>query len=306
MPKVQYVTINDRQVGQRIDNFLLKQLKKVPRSHIYQLLRKGEIRVNKKRVKPLYRLQVEDVVRIAPVVVPERQTTTLRRDQLQWLEQAILYENPGLVVVNKPSGIAVHGGSGVHCGVIDMLRQLRPQSTFLELVHRLDKGTSGCLLIAKKRRVLLALQTQWRERQVKKHYLAIVAGHWPQALNKVEVPLQRLTRASGERIVKVSDQGKYAKTCFEVVQELVNATLVRAFLHTGRTHQIRVHTQYAKHPILGDEKYGMVIHNPIVDVKSLCLHAEQLQFIDPLTDEQLSVKAQYPVHFGQILKKLQL
>jgi 23S rRNA pseudouridine955/2504/2580 synthase len=257
--KVRLVAVDAGSAGQRVDNFLLRELKGVPKSRIYNLLRRGEVRVNKGRVKAEYRLQDGDQVRIPPVRSAAAEATpgsAPSQGLQQRLTAAILFEDDGLLVLDKPAGLAVHGGSGLSYGLIEALRAMRPEARFLELVHRLDRDTSGCIMVAKKRSALVALHAALRGEGVDKRYLALVAGQWPRARRRVAAPLEKNTLQSGERMVRVSTAGKEALTEFEVIEQFAQATLVEARPITGRTHQIRVHAQYAGHPLACDDKYG--------------------------------------------------
>src|SRR5690606_18622434 len=260
---VQTDLITEDQAGQRIDNYLLTRLKGAPRTLIYRILRKGEVRVNKGRIKPEYRLQAGDSIRIPPVRLPQPDEPALvGQGILNALEKSVLFEDKGLIVVNKPAGLAVHGGSGLDFGVIEAMRQLRPElKQQLELVHRLDRDTSGCLMIAKKRSMLRHLHAELRGdgpgKGVTKCYLALVRGRWPSAVKKVHAPLLKNNLRSGERMVEVNPEGKESLTEFRVIRRFGDfATLVEARPITGRTHQIRVHARHAGHPIAGDPKYG--------------------------------------------------
>ena len=255
---VQLIEVAPELAGQRIDNFLRTQLKGVPKTLIYRILRKGEVRVNKGRIKPEYKLQAGDVVRVPPLRLAERdEPEPLAQGLLQRLEAAIVYEDKALIVLNKPAGIAVHGGSGLNYGVIEAFRQLRPDAKDLELVHRLDRDTSGLLMIAKKRSMLRHLHEQLRGDGVDKRYMALVRGHWATAKKQVNAPLQKSNLRSGERMVEVDSEGKEALTLFRVLRRFGEfATLVEAKPVTGRTHQIRVHAKHAGHSIAGDSKYG--------------------------------------------------
>jgi len=288
--KVVILEVDADQAGQRIDNFLLARLKGVPKSRIYRLLRKGELRVNKKRTKPEYKLQAGDLVRVPPIRLAEREPpASLSQSLGQLLEKSILFELPGLLVINKPSGIAVHGGSGVNLGLIEALRQLRPDDRYLELVHRLDKGTSGCIMVARKRSMLRYLQNELRERRnIQKTYHALVEGRWPASRKLVDVPLLKQESAGGGRLVKVAQEGKPSKTLFKVLGRYLadglDCTLLEAKPITGRTHQIRVHGQYIGCPLVGDDKYGGDDFNRRMKglgFKRLFLHAAQLSFILP-------------------------
>ena len=255
---VQLLEVAPELAGQRIDNFLRTQLKGVPKTLIYRILRKGEVRVNKGRIKPEYKLQAGDIVRVPPLRLAERdEPAPLAQGLLDRLEASIVFEDKALIVINKPAGIAVHGGSGLSFGVIEAFRQLRPDAKELELVHRLDRDTSGLLMIAKKRSMLRHLHAELRGDGVDKRYMALVRGHWATAKKQVNAPLLKNTLRSGERMVEVSDEGKEALTIFRVLRRFGEfATLVEAKPVTGRTHQIRVHALHAGHAIAGDSKYG--------------------------------------------------
>lgn len=255
---VQLLEVAPDLAGQRIDNFLLARLKGVPKTLIYRILRKGEVRVNKGRIKPEYKLQAGDIVRVPPLRLPERdEPVPLAQGLLERLEAAIVYEDKALIVLNKPAGIAVHGGSGLNYGVIEAFRQLRPDAKDIELVHRLDRDTSGLLMIAKKRSMLRHLHEALRGDGVDKRYMALVRGSWPTAKKKISAPLLKSNLRSGERMVEVNPEGKEALTLFRVLRRFGEfATLVEASPITGRTHQIRVHVQHAGHSIAGDSKYG--------------------------------------------------
>lgn len=306
---VRFFTISDDEAGQRLDNFLFAKLKGVPKSLIYRIVRKGEVRVNKGRVKPEYKLQEHDMVRVPPVRVAEKNEASIstKLNKVAELEHQILYEDDVMLVINKPSGIAVHGGSGLSFGVIEALRVLRPQARFLELVHRIDRDTSGILLVAKKRSALRSLHEQLREKVVQKDYLALVRGKWQSHVKVIKAPLLKNELASGERMVKVSEEGKTSETRFAIEERYLNATLVKASPITGRTHQIRVHTQYAGHPIALDEKYG----EPEFDRKMkafglhrLFLHAYSIRFKHPKTDEEMVITAPLDKTLKGVLTKL--
>ena len=255
--QVRRLVIDAEQEGQRLDNFLKTQLKGVPKSLIYRIVRKGEVRVNKKRIKPEYKLVAGDEVRIPPVRVAEaNELPSARLSSIQALEQQILYEDDVLIVLNKPAGMAVHGGSGLSFGVIEGLRALRPDARFMELVHRLDRDTSGCLMIAKERSALKHLHEQLRLKTMRKQYAALVRGQWQSHVRSINAPLLKNVLQSGERIVRVNPEGKPSETRFHVLKRFADATLVEASPITGRTHQIRVHTAHAGHPIACDDKYG--------------------------------------------------
>ncbi|QIF93670.1 23S rRNA pseudouridine(955/2504/2580) synthase RluC [Proteus vulgaris] len=294
--QVQFVTIDGDEAGQRIDNFLLARLKGVPKSMIYRIIRKGEVRVNKGRIKPEYKLNAGDSIRIPPVRVAEKEEIAVspKLDKVSALANCILYEDEHLMLINKPSGTAVHGGSGLSFGVIEGLRALRPEARFLELVHRLDRDTSGVLLIAKKRSALRALHEQLRLKQMQKDYLALVRGQWQSHTKVIQAPLLKNILQSGERVVKVSNEGKPSETRFKVEERFEFATLVKASPVTGRTHQIRVHALHAGHPIAFDDRYGdRDFDAQLVGTKlnRLFLHASSLTFTHPSTGEQMRIEA---------------
>ncbi len=298
-PQVQWLEIDEAHCQQRLDNFLITYLKGVPKTRIYRMVRKGEVRVNKGRVDVSYKLAIGDIVRIPPVRVAEKNDATIIvQPTLKYsLENHILYEDDGFMVLNKPSGFAVHGGSGVSSGVIEALRQIRPQQKFLELVHRLDKETSGCLLIAKKRSVLKLLHELFRGDGMQKTYLALLAGQFKRKKQWVDAPLLKNVAQGGERMVIVSQAGKSAETLFTRLQAFQDATLVHAAPKTGRTHQIRVHAAWLGHPIVGDDRYGEEAVNKAFKkrgYKRLFLHAEQLQFVHPVSGKALHFVAPLP------------
>jgi 23S rRNA pseudouridine955/2504/2580 synthase len=259
---VSYVEAQEGDDGQRLDNFLLRTLGQVPRSLVYRILRTGEVRVNGRRAKPAYRLVTGDRVRLPPLQgtdrkkdeeAPKAPSKSLR----DFVTAAVIHEDRDLIVVNKPAGVAVHGGSGVSFGLIEALRAVHPQLKELELVHRLDRETSGCLLVAKRRAVLRDLHAQLRERQMQKRYLALVAGRWPFGVKTIDLPLKTNLRQGGERVVRVHSEGQEAVTTFKPIEQFGKlATLLDIDLGTGRTHQIRVHAAHAGYPVAGDEKYG--------------------------------------------------
>jgi 23S rRNA pseudouridine955/2504/2580 synthase len=305
---VRTLSVDEAVAGQRIDNFLIRQLKGVPKSYVYRILRRGEVRVNKGRIKAGYRLKPGDLVRIPPV----RLSDSPRSSPGQWimnrLDGAVLYEDDRFLVLNKPSGLAVHGGSGLSHGVIEALREMRPQDRHLELVHRLDRETSGCLLIARKRSALRILHELLRTRQVQKRYLALLAGNWPRDRLEVDEPLLKNRLQSGERMVRVDSRGKRAQTRFRVLQRYPAAMLVEAELMTGRTHQIRVHAAHLGTPILGDDKYGDDPSNHRLrekGLKRLFLHAASLSFQWPEEEGNITVKAPLGSELEALLERLE-
>ncbi|AHY42409.1 23S rRNA pseudouridine(955/2504/2580) synthase RluC [Stutzerimonas decontaminans] len=305
---VQILEVAPELAGQRIDNFLRNQLKGVPKTLIYRILRKGEVRVNKGRIKPEYRLQAGDLVRVPPLRLAERdEPEPLAQGLLERLEKAIVYEDKALIVLNKPAGIAVHGGSGLSYGVIEALRQLRPDAKELELVHRLDRDTSGLLMVAKKRSMLRHLHQALRGDGVDKRYMALVRGRWETSKKQVNAPLLKNTLRSGERMVEVTEDGKEALTLFRVLRRFGEfATLVEAKPVTGRTHQIRVHARHAGHSIAGDSKYGdEEFTREIRELggKRLFLHAYALKV--PLPDGgELSFEAPVDEMWARTLERL--
>lgn len=307
--KVSYLEVGPEQAGQRLDNFLIRHLKGVPKSRIYNLLRKGEVRINKGRVKPDTRIKEGDMVRIAPIRTAERGSPQLPGLQLKrYLAENILFEDDGLLIINKPSGLAVHGGSGISLGAIEALRAERPNARFMELVHRLDRETSGCLMLAKKRSVLLELQQAMQRNQVEKHYMALVKGQWPKGKSTINAPLLKNQLSSGERIVRVDAAGKASVTHFAIAQKFKQATLLQVKLETGRTHQIRVHCQFSNQPIAGDPKYGDDHFNESLrdaGLKRLFLHASNLRFRHPLSGDWVEVEAPMPADLSSVLNKLQ-
>ena len=308
--RVRLVRIGADQAGQRIDNFLLAQLKGAPRNLIYRLLRKGEVRVNKGRIKPPYRLQAGDEVRIPPVRLAEKTPAAPATSVLETVRSRILYEDPRLLVLNKPSGLAVHGGSGLSFGIIEALRALYPDAPYLELVHRLDRETSGCLLIAKKRSMLRFLHEQLREHRLHKQYLALVRGLWQGGAQSIDAPLRKNTLRSGERMVRVDDNGKTALSHFRPLATCERASLMEVDLKTGRTHQIRVHAAHAGHPLAGDEKYGDADFNRNMreyGLKRLFLHASRVSFApSPDSGETIEIEAPLDADLQAVLQQLDL
>ncbi|MCK0768192.1 RluA family pseudouridine synthase [Chromohalobacter canadensis] len=292
---VQWVEISEGQVGQRIDNFLRTRLKGAPKSLIYRIVRKGEIRVNKKRVKADYRLVLGDMVRIPPLrLAPEEAVREVSDGLRNLLAGSVLVEGPDWLVLNKPAGLAVHGGSGVKIGLIEALRQVRDDLDFLELVHRLDRDTSGCLLLAKSREALVTLNQSLKAHQMDKQYLALVQGRWPARREFVSARLDRFNAGNGERRVRVDNQGKVSRTRFAVREAFSRVTLIEAEPVTGRTHQIRVHAGHAGHALLGDDKYGTREGARLareLKLDRLFLHSHALTFPEPSSGRPVHVKA---------------
>ena len=316
---VSLITVAEHEAGQRLDNYLIKILKGVPKSHIHRIIRAGEVRLNKKRCKPDSRIQTGDLLRIPPVRTAEKQRSSENRAQaVPAREFTIIYEDDALLVIDKPAGIAVHGGSGVSFGVIEQIRRARPEARYLELVHRLDKDTSGLLMIAKKRSALVKLHEAIRNDHPKKIYLALGVGKLPNDSFHVKLPLFKYTGAQGEKMVRVSEDGQSAHTIFRVLNRfsdgllhqvgLSHLTLVQATLKTGRTHQIRVHLQSQQCPIAGDERYGDYQANKRLQklgLKRMFLHAAELHLDHPLTGEKLTLKAPLPQDLAQFVLMLE-
>jgi 23S rRNA pseudouridine955/2504/2580 synthase len=300
-PAVRLHHIEDHEAGQRIDNFLLRELKGVPRSHVYRLLRAGEVRVNSARVDATCRLQTGDAVRIPPVrTAAPKVASAPRRDP----GFPVVFEDDALLVIDKPAGVAVHGGSGVSFGVIEQLRAARPALRFLELVHRLDKETSGLLMLAKKRSALTQLHAAMRANEVRKVYFAMVKGAWTAPARNVSLALRKYLTPEGERRVSVDREGMASRTRFELVQRAGSYTLLRAILETGRTHQIRVHLAHLGFPILGDDKYGDYELNRRLTkggLKRMFLHAGELRLTHPLNGTPLRLEAPLPPDLAAFL-----
>jgi 23S rRNA pseudouridine955/2504/2580 synthase len=295
------IEVGDEGGGQRIDNFLLRQLKGVPKSHVYRVVRSGEVRVNSGRVKPEYRLQPGDRVRVPPVRVAGRGSPSVPKP----LKLPVVYEDAALLVVDKPSGVAVHGGSGISHGVIESLRAERPQAKFLELAHRLDRDTSGLLVLAKKRSALVELHRMLRDGEVDKRYLAIARGRWRGGARELKGSLHRFVTREGERRVAVREDGKVALTRVRSLRASGAGSLLELRLMTGRTHQIRVHLADAGHPVLGDDKYGDFPLNRALapqGVRRLLLHAARLAFRHPLTQESLAFESPLPADMRTYLE----
>lgn len=306
---VTFLTIDESGESQRIDNFLFKQLKGVPKSHIYRILR-GEVRVNKKRVDQTYRLVLGDVLRIPPIRVAEKHE--VEQAHIPSVEFPIIYEDDALLVINKPSGVAVHGGSGVSFGVIEQMRRARPQAKFLELVHRLDRETSGVLLLAKKRSALTAMHEIMREGNSDKRYFALVLGSWRNVKQHVKLPLYKFDTPQGEKRVMVREDGQASHTIFTLQKSwpastLPACSLLEAQLKTGRTHQIRVHLSHLGFPIAGDDKYGDFASNKSLmkqGLKRMFLHAHSIAFAHPLTGEAMHLVAPLPKELESFIARL--
>lgn len=304
---VSYLEVTANAEGQRLDNYLLNHLKGAPKTLIYRIIRKGEVRINKKRAKADTRLQTGDQVRIPPIRLAEKASQTPVGAGLRELLEgdALLFENEAVLVFNKPAGLAVHGGSGVRIGLIEALRQVRPELTDLELVHRLDKDTSGCILLAKSRNALNFLQDQLRQQSMGKFYQAWVLGNWPANLQEINAPIDRASSPSGERRMKVAEfkEGKASLTRFKIIKKHQGLTLIEAEPVTGRTHQIRVHATSAGFPLLGDPKYGndtINEHFRRAGISRMFLHARRLEFLNPQTQQRLSIEAPLDDHWLKV------
>ena len=314
---VNFLTVGEADSGQRLDNYLFKTLKGVPKSHVQRIIRAGEVRLNKKRCKGTDRVAEGDVVRVPPVRVAAAPSGSPKAHPAPAKDFAVIYEDDALLVINKPAGVAVHGGSGISFGVIEQLRQARPEARYLELVHRLDKDTSGLLMIAKKRSALVKLHEAIRNDHPQKIYLALGVGAWPQAVQHVKLPLFKYQGAQGEKMVRVADNGQSAHTQFKVLNRfsgsllhqvgLSDASLVQATLKTGRTHQIRVHMQSQHCPIAGDERYGDYTANKRLHklgLKRMFLHAAELHLAHPLSGEPLHLHAPLPEELQRLIQLL--
>jgi 23S rRNA pseudouridine955/2504/2580 synthase len=291
------VEVGEEAAAQRIDNFLLRRLKGVPKSHVYRVLRSGEVRVNSGRVKPEYRLKPGDRVRLPPIRVAEKPPAA------KPAEFPVVYEDDALLVVDKPAGVAVHGGSGVSFGVIESLRASRPQAKLLELAHRLDRDTSGLLIVAKKRSALVELHRMLREGEIEKVYLAVAKGRWEGKTREIRESLHKYVTAKGERRVSVREDGKAAVTQVKVLRKSADFSLLEVKLLTGRTHQIRVHLAHAGHPVVGDDKYGDFELNHRLEkagVRRLLLHAHRLVFAHPLSGQTLELESAVPAEMQRL------
>jgi 23S rRNA pseudouridine955/2504/2580 synthase len=306
---VAWVTVDESSETQRIDNFLFRHLKGVPKSHVYRILRSGEVRVNSKRVDSSYRLQVGDVLRIPPIRVAQPASPRAPAPAVpRRLDQAVLYEDDALLVLNKPSGMAVHGGSGISRGVVEQLRLERPEAKFLELAHRLDRETSGVLLLAKKRSALVALHRAMREGLMDKRYLVLVKGKWRNKKQSVRLTLHKYLTPEGERRVSVSKEGQESHTIFNLQRAWQDFSLLEAELKTGRTHQIRVHLAHLGFPIAGDDKYGDFGLNKELQkqgLKRMFLHAYKVTIAHPLTGEPLQLEAPLPDELERFVQQLE-
>jgi len=307
---VYYVDIDEDRAGQRIDNFLIGLLKGVPKQRIYRILRRGEVRVNSKRIAPFYRLTAGDTIRIPPVRIAKT-TAPLLPDQFDHaqLDTRIIYEDNCLLAINKPAGMPVHGGTGQQCGLIEAVRLLRPEFRYLELVHRLDLETSGCLLIAKKRSALRVLHEHFRENRVYKNYQALLAGKLQKNRQFIDAPIRKQRNPDGSRKVFVATDGKQAMTEIRCIRHWDEYTHVECRPRSGRTHQIRVHAQFIGHPIVGDQRYGIASTNKIASahgLKRLFLHASSLRFPHPETTQMITLESSLEADLVAFLSTLDM
>lgn len=312
---VQTVSVTEAIEKQRIDNFLIKKLKTIPKSMIYRIIRTGKVKINKKKIKPKYKLAIGDQITIPSINITEKgikkNTVTniiSHTKQIENIFKNILYEDEHLIIINKPSGIAVHGGSGINFGIIEILRKLKPENYFLELVHRLDRDTSGILILAKKRSTLRNLHQQLREKKIKKIYITLVHGQWPKNKNSVTVPLLKTKLFNQKNVVQISEKGKQSETQFFIKHQYINHTLLLATPITGRTHQIRVHTAHTGHPIVFDSRYGK--KNLDLKLKNknlknrLLLHSHKVSFIHPYYKHNITILAPLEKQFKKYLDLL--
>lgn len=298
--QIQYIEIDDSSEDQRIDNFLFKLFKDVPKNHIFKIIRNGEVRVNKKRIKTLYKLKINDVVRIPPIDFIEKKEKTPSTA----FKPEIIFEDEWLLVVNKPNGLAVHGGSGIDFGLIELMRHLNPEHRFLELVHRIDKNTSGIIVIAKKRSALRLMQELFRNKKIKKNYLVAVKGNWDLQKKEVILRLEKKQTPEGHHVNVVENplKGKLSKSIFYLVKKTPHKSLLSAQIITGRTHQIRVQLAFLGFPVLGDDKYGDFALNKKLHssgLKRMFLHAHKLSFTHPFTEEKIELVADLPLELGK-------
>jgi len=305
---VSFITVGEDHAGRRLDNFLIGHFGSLPKTRIYKMIRTGEVRVNKGRIKQNYRLQTGDTLRIPPVYLSSQEKPSTPPERLsELIGNSIIHEDEYLIAINKPSNVAVHCGSGVQYGVIEILRLQRPEAHFLELVHRLDMATSGCLLIAKDHKTLRGMHDILKNGRIKKNYLALLKGHLTDTMRTVDVPLNKVSTESGDRLVRADSAGKQALTHFHIQAHFSVASFARVELVTGRTHQIRVHAAYIDHPLAGDEKYGDWKFNRAMKksgLNRLFLHAEKLSFEMPDTGRQINLTAHLPDELEQCLDKL--
>ena len=298
--KVKNIKIDLESKGMRLDNYLISLLKGIPKSKIYSIIRKGEVRLNSKRIKPRHKIQEGDIVRIPPLKIIENETVKPSSNIVEIIKEKIIFEDKSILVINKPVGIASHGGSGISLGLIEIVRQIIPSYENVQLVHRLDKDTSGCIVLTKKKSVLREMHNELRNHSVEKKYVAITKGHWQQNSIDVNLNLLKLKNKSGEQKVEVSDEGKESITKFKVIKQNKNFSQINCTLLTGKTHQIRVHCQYLEHPIMGDRKYGDKDFNKLakkIGITRMMLHASSINF----KRMKFSIDSQIPEEFLSIM-----
>lgn len=306
---VSIIYIDEDMINQRIDNFMHKKFKNIPKSMIYRIIRTGKIRINKKRIKPHYKLKTGDILRIPPIKTSHHEKNNfISFNNNKYLLDNILYEDKYLLIINKPSGIAVHGGSGLNFGIIEFFRKFRPLDHFLELVHRIDRETSGILILAKKRASLISLHEQLREKKIKKEYIALVHGSWPLHIKKISEPLLKTQLQNKQKKVLIDKNGKPSETYFRIKKQYSLSTLLSIFPKTGRTHQIRVHVLHAGHPILFDKRYGQrnldaKIQN-VNKINRLLLHASEIHFSHPKNGNKIHIKAPLDKEFQNYLNTM--
>ena len=302
---MRYLSVSEAEAGQRLDNYLMRSLQGVPKPRLYRAIRKGEVRVNKGRIRPESKLSAGDVIRIPPFVEKDRELRSPSRKWVKTLRERVVLDDKLLLVLDKPAGLAVHGGSGIDAGLIETLRVMYPEERYLELVHRLDRDTSGLIMVARRASALRELHRLLRQDGVDKRYQCLVAGRWPASLSHVDAPLEKYALPSGERLVRVSAEGKKAHTRFQVLRRYQGATLIEAKPITGRTHQIRVHCRQAGFPILGDPKYSSPAAESLtasIGLSRLFLHAAQLAF--DLEGTSIRLESDLPAELSRVLGAL--
>ncbi|WP_343188938.1 RluA family pseudouridine synthase [Buchnera aphidicola (Chaitoregma tattakana)] len=293
--KVKKILVEEKSIGQRIDNFIINMFKKISKNTVYTIIRKGRIRINKKRIKAKYKLKKKDIIRIPPIYLENKKKKKINvKYYKNLIQKNILYEDKYFIIINKPQKVAVHGGSGISFGIIEIIRRLYSKEKSLELIHRLDKDTSGVLLISKKKFILKSLHDQIKNRKTKKTYIAITHGKWPEKIKKIQLPLLNTKNIYGKKIVLVKKNGKKSETRFKVIKIYKNVTLLKIYPITGRTHQIRVHTSSVGHPIINDTRYGNKILDKKINInyKNLCLHAFKFTFQHPKTNKKVNIVAE--------------
>ncbi|WP_422667266.1 23S rRNA pseudouridine(955/2504/2580) synthase RluC [Buchnera aphidicola] len=305
---ISIIYITENMINQRIDNFLIKQYKNIPKSMIYRIIRTGKIRVNHKKIKPYYKLQINDQLNIPKIYNIQPKKKLVSFDHVSYLKNTIIYEDQYLLIINKPSGIAVHGGSGISFGIIEYFRNIRPLHNFLELVHRIDRDTSGIVILAKKRISLCELHRQLREKKIKKEYIGLVHGLWPSNIKNIKEPLLKIKYQNQLKKVVVHESGKISETYFKIEKKYLSSTLLNIKPTTGRTHQIRVHTLHAGYPIVFDNRYGkkkldLNLYNT-TKINRLLLHAYKICFIHPHNGKKMNIIAPLDIKFKNYLNTL--